>query len=140
MIDFLEKINGGGAFARLLTQQFMSSSAIGLISLPGHQVSSWIQGGIAAQKMWLGATALGLQIHPVNVPLLFFYKNSVEKSLTLTENQKLYLTAAEKELNTIFEKPENQTAVFMFRVFRASASPERTIRKSNNKIFSIGRA
>lgn len=140
MIDFLEKINGGGAFARLLNQQFMSSSAIGLISLPGNQVSSWIQGGIAAQKMWLGATALGLQIHPVNVPLLFFYKNSIEKSLTLTENQKHYLTKAETELNTIFNKPENQTAMFMFRVFKASASPERTIRKSNNKIFSIGRA
>lgn len=140
MIDFLEKINGGGAFARLLTQQFMTSSAIGLISMPNSKVSSWINGGIAAEKVWLGATALGFQIHPVNVPLLFFYKNSIEKSLTLTEKQKHYLTEAEKEFNLIFDKPENQTAMFMFRIFKASDSPERTIRKSNHKIFSIGRA
>ena len=140
MIDFLQEINGGGAFARLLTQQFLSSSAIGLITLPNNEVSSWIKGGIASENMWLAATALGLQIHPVNVPLLFFFKNSIEKSITLSEEQKKYLTNAEKELNLIFEKPEDRTSVFMFRIFKASASPKRTIRKSNDKIFSIGRA
>jgi tRNA A37 threonylcarbamoyladenosine dehydratase/nitroreductase len=140
MIAFLEEIKGGGAFGRLLTQQFMSSSAIGLISMPNAEVQSWISCGIAAEKMWLGATALGLQIHPVNVPLLFFYKNSVEKSITLSEERKLYLTQAEKEFNTIFEKSQDSTPMFMFRIFKTSASPEKTIRKSNDKIFSIGRA
>jgi len=140
MVDFLQEINGGGAFARLLTQQFMSSSAIGLITLPDNEVISWINGGIASEKMWLAATALDLQIHPVNVPLLFFYKNSIEKSITLSEEQKSYLTNAEKELNFIFEKPTDRTSIFMFRIFKASASPKRTIRKSNDKIFSIGRA
>jgi len=140
MINFLEEINGGGAFGRLLTQQFMSSSAIGLISMPNNAVESWINCGIAAEKMWLGATALGLQIHPVNVPLLFFYKNSVEKSITLSDERKLYLTQAEKEFNTIFEKSQDSTSMFMFRIFKTSASPEKTIRKSNEKIFSIGRA
>ncbi|WP_461486829.1 nitroreductase family protein, partial [Pedobacter sp.] len=140
MIDFLQEIKGGGAFNRLLTQQFMSSSAIGLITMPSSTVSSWINGGIASEKMWLGATAKGFQIHPVNVPLLFFYKNSVEKSITLSEERKQYLTKAEKELNLIFDKPENETSMFMFRIFKASASPKRTIRKSNDKIFSIGRA
>jgi len=140
MIDFLEKINGGSAFARLLTQQFMSSSAIGLITMPNNEVTSWINSGIAAERMWLGATSLGLQIHPVNVPIIFFYKNSVENNITLSNEKKEKLTQAEKELNLIFDKPENQTAMFMFRIFKASASPKRTIRKSNNKIFSIGRA
>jgi len=50
------------------------------------------------------------------------------------------LTKAENELNIIFDEPKNQIPAFMFRIFKASASPERTIRKSNNKIFSIGRA
>lgn len=140
MIDFLEEIEGGGAFNRLLGQQFMSSSAIGLITLPNDQVSSWINCGIAAEKMWLAATSLNLQIHPVNVPLLFFYINSMEKSITLSAKQRAYLTKAEEELNHIFSKPENRTSMFMFRIFKASASPEKTIRKSNAKIFSIGRA
>ncbi len=140
VIDFLEVINGGGAFNRLLTKQFASSSAVGLITMPNNDVASWINCGIAAEKMWLAATSIGFQIHPLNVPLLFFYKNSIEKSLTLSEERKHYLTKTERELNLIFDKPENQTSMFMFRIFKASASPERTIRKSNNKIFSIGRA
>lgn len=140
MIDFLEKIKGGSAFNRLLTQQFMSSSAIGLITMPDREVSSWINSGIAAERMWLGATSLGFQIHPVNVPLLFFYKNSVENNITLSNDKKEKLTKTEREFNLIFDKSENQTSMFMFRIFKASASPQRTIRKSNDKIFSIGRA
>ena len=140
MISFLEQIKGGGAFSRLLTQQFMSSSAIGLISMPNNELTSWIKCGMAAEKMWLGATAINFQIHPVNVPLLFFYKNTVEKSATLSEERKLYLTNAENEFNLIFDKPEGSASMFMFRIFKASASPEKTIRKSNDKIFSIGRA
>ncbi|SOD14449.1 Rv1355c family protein [Pedobacter xixiisoli] len=140
MIDFLEKINGGSAFNRLLVQQFMSSSAIGLITMPNSEVTSWINSGIAAERMWLGATSLGYQIHPVNVPLIFFYKNAIENSLTISNHKKEKLTQTEKELNLIFDKSENQTSMFMFRIFKASASPQRTIRKSNDKIFSIGRA
>ncbi len=140
MIDFLEKIKGGSAFGRLLAQQFNTSSAIGLISIPNNDVSSWIDCGIAAERMWLGATNLDFQIHPVNVPLIFFYKNSIEKNLTLAEEKRIELTKAENELNIIFDEPKNQIPAFMFRIFKASASPERTIRKSNNKIFSIGRA
>jgi molybdopterin/thiamine biosynthesis adenylyltransferase/nitroreductase len=140
MIDFLKKIKGGSAFSRLLTQQFTTSSAIGLITMPNNKPSSWISGGIAAEKMWLGATALGLQIHPVNVPLIFFYKNSIEKNLSLAEESKKELSVAETQLNSIFEKPQDRTSIFMFRVFKANASPQRTIRKSNAKIFSIGRA
>ncbi|MNK11494.1 hypothetical protein D3C87_295360 [compost metagenome] len=140
MIDFLEKINGGSAFNRLLVQQFMSSSAIGLITMPNSEVTSWINSGIAAERMWLGATSLGYQIHPVNVPIIFFYKNTVEKNLTISKDKKEKLTQTEKELNLIFDKSENQTSMFMFRIFKTSASPERTIRKSNDKIFSIGRA
>lgn len=140
MIDFLEKIKGGSAFGRLLAQQFNTSSAIGLITIPNNSVPSWIDCGMAAERMWLGATNLGFQIHPVNVPLIFFYKNSIEKNLTLAEEKRIELTKAEEELNIIFDGPKNQTPAFMFRIFKASASPERTIRKSNNKIFSIGRA
>lgn len=140
MIDFLEEIKGGGAFNRLLSQQFMSSSAIGLITMPNNEINSWINCGIAAERLWLGATAKGLQIHPVNVPLLFFYKSNVENHPTISLERKQQLAILEKELNLIFDKPENQTSMFMFRIFEASPSPERTIRKSNNKIFSIGRA
>lgn len=139
-IDFLQQINGGNGFKRLTMQQFMSSSAIGLITMPKLSENAFINGGRAAEKLWLSATAMDLQLHPINVPLIFFYKNSVEKNLAISEEQKEALTAMEQNFNTIFENTINEQSIFMFRIFKATASPERTIRKSTSKIFSIGRA
>lgn len=139
-VEILEKIKGGSVFNRLLKEQFTGSSAIGLITMPRNSVSDWIEAGTAAERMWLGATSLGYQIHPINLPIIFFYKNSIEKNLTLSNDKKEKLRATEKEFNLIFNKQENRTSMFMFRIFKADASPERTIRKSNAKIFSFERA
>ena len=138
-VDFLQKIDGGSGFKRLTMQQFMSSSAIGLISMPNPTAKDFIAGGMAAEKLWLGATALNLQIHPVNVPLIFFYKNSIEQNLNIPEKEKGILTQLENNFKHIFTLEPQEQAIFMFRIFKATPSPERTIRKSKAKIFSVGR-
>lgn len=139
-IAFLKDINGGSAFKRAAIQQFLSSSAIGLISMPNTNVSELVSTGMAAERLWLAASSLGLQLHPVNVPLIFFYKNTIEKNLNIPEKDKTILTNLEHNLKDIFSIPKEEQAIFMFRIFKASPSPERTIRKSTKKIFSIGRA
>ncbi|TCC89150.1 Rv1355c family protein [Pedobacter frigiditerrae] len=139
MISFLQQMNGGSGFKRLTMMQFMASSAIGLITMPKGEINSFIEGGRAAEKLWLGATALELQIHPINVPLIFFYKNSVEDSLAIPLENKAQLTLAEQNFNRLFSLSTEQP-IFMFRIFKAAPSPERTIRKSIFKTFSIGRA
>ncbi|RZK76896.1 MAG: hypothetical protein EOO85_10175, partial [Pedobacter sp.] len=94
-VNFLQKINGGSAFKRLTSQQFVASSAIGLISMPKGKITSFIEGGIAAEKLWLGATSIDWQIHPVNVPLIFFYKNTVENHTSIPPESKTLLTQQE---------------------------------------------
>jgi molybdopterin/thiamine biosynthesis adenylyltransferase len=139
-VNFLQQINGGGAMKRLTMQQFMSSSAIGLITMPKSDATAFINGGRAAEKLWLKANALDFQIHPVNVALLFFHKNSVEKTINIPTESKAALTQLERHFNVLFENTAQETSIFMFRIFKASSSPERTLRKSTSKIFSIGRA
>jgi len=139
-VKFLQQINGGSAFKRLSMQQFMDSSAVGLITAPKGTIASFINAGIAAQRMWLAATAKNLQIHPINVPIIFFYKNTVENSLDVSQEVKSQLSQAEQTFNNIFDVNEDEQPMFMFRIFKATASTERTIRKSITKTFSIGRA
>ena len=139
-IDFLQQINAGSGFKRLTMQQFMSSSAIGLITMPKSTEISYINGGRAAEKLWLAATGLNLQVHPVNVSLIFFHKNSVDKNLAIPVESKANLIQLEHTFSELFENELNEQAIFMFRLFKAPPSPERTIRKSTSKIFSIGRA
>lgn len=140
MIKFMQQIEGGSGFKRLTMTQFISSSAVGLITMPNEKVASFINAGIAAERLWLAATDLNLQMHPVNVPLIFFYKNRVEDSLSITTAAKHQLVEAENKFRQIFEIKEDEQAVFLFRIFKASPSPERTIRKQISKTFSIGRA
>jgi molybdopterin/thiamine biosynthesis adenylyltransferase len=139
MINFLQQINGGSGFKRLTMMQFMASSAIGLITMPKGAINSFIEGGMAAERLWLGATANDLQIHPVNVPIIFFYKNTVEDSLTMPAENKAQLKQIENQFMQLFAQSDDEQAIFMFRLFKASPSPERTIRKSTSKILSVGR-
>jgi hypothetical protein len=139
MLSFLQEINGGSGFKRLTMMQFMASSAVGLISMPKGEIISFLEGGRAAERLWLGATDLNLQLHPVNVPLIFFYKNSVDDSLVVPPAYKAQLSLAEQQFKQLFAQGDNEQAIFMFRLFKAPASPERTIRKSTSKIFTVGR-
>ena len=136
----MKKIEGGGALKRLAMQQFLSSSAIGLISMPTKDINDFINCGIAVEKLWLALTDLNISMHPVNVPLIFFYKNSVQKNLNIPEKDKAILTNLEYKLKDIFSIKNEEQAMFMFRIFKATPSPKRTIRKSNKKILTIGRA
>ncbi len=139
MISFLQQINGGSGFKRLTMMQFMASSALGLITMPKGAINSFIEGGMAAEKLWLGATAKGLQIHPVNVPFIFFYKNTIEDSLVIPTENKAQLKQLESQFKQMFGQTDDEQAIFMFRLFKATPSPERTIRKLTSKILSVGR-
>jgi molybdopterin/thiamine biosynthesis adenylyltransferase len=139
MISFLQQINGGSGFKRLTMMQFMASSAVGLISMPKGTINSFIEGGMVAEKLWLGATAINLQVHPVNVPIVFFYKNTVEDNLIIPTENKVQLKQLEQQFKQLFAQNDDDQAIFMFRLFKADPSPERTIRKSNSKIVSVGR-
>lgn len=136
VVEFLQEIEGGSVMNRLLVQQFTTSSAMGIITIPNYTPSAILSSGMAIEKMWLAATALGHQIHPINVPLLFFYKNSIQNKLPLTQEKHKNLVHREQELKQIFSITE--IPIFMFRIFKATTSPEKTIRKSNDKFFSIG--
>ncbi len=139
-VAFLKKINGGNAFKHLTLTQFQSSPAIGLITLPQHSPLDYLKGGMAAEKLWLSATALGYQVHPVNVPLIFFYKNHFQEIDDLAEVTGKQFLNFHGELKQLFKISDNIAEVFMFRIFKAESSPQRTIRKPLNKILSIGRA
>ncbi|RZK50204.1 MAG: Rv1355c family protein [Pedobacter sp.] len=140
-IDFLRQIKGGNGLKRLAFQQFMSASAIGLITVNNIQdIPTLLDTGQGIENLWLKLTSMNYQFHPLNVPLLFFYKHNVEKKLVLPEENKAILNHLENTFNSIFKLENGEKALFMFRIFEASPSPERTIRKQQTKIHSRGRA
>ncbi|WP_316812391.1 Rv1355c family protein [Pedobacter heparinus] len=139
-VQFLKKIKGGSAFKKLALKQFQSSPAIGLITFPESNPLNYLRGGMAAEKMWLAATALGYQIHPVNVPLIFFYKNNFQELNDLPEESRKQIFNLHQKFKHLFKITDNIAEIFLFRIFKAESSPQRTIRKPLNKTLSIGTA
>ncbi|SMD03367.1 Rv1355c family protein [Pedobacter africanus] len=139
-VQFLKKIKGGSAFKKLALKQFQSSPAIGLITLPESNPLNYLKGGMAVEKMWLAATALGYQIHPVNVPLIFFYKNNFQELNDLSEENRNQIFNLHQKFKHLFKITDNIAEIFLFRIFKAESSPQRTIRKPLNKTLSIGTA
>jgi molybdopterin/thiamine biosynthesis adenylyltransferase/nitroreductase len=137
-VQFLKKINGGSAFKKLSLKQFQSSPAIGLITLPSSNPLNYLKGGMAVEKLWLEATALGYQIHPVNVPLIFFYKNNFQELNDLPEESRQQILILHQKFKHLFKITDNIAEIFLFRIFKAESSPQRTIRKPLNKTLSIG--
>jgi molybdopterin/thiamine biosynthesis adenylyltransferase/nitroreductase len=139
-VQFLKKIKGGSAFKKLALKQFQSSPAIGLITLPKSSPLNYLKGGMAVEKLWLAATALGYQIHPVNVPLIFFYKNNFQELNDLPEESSAQIFTLHQKFKQLFKITDNIAEIFLFRIFKAESSPQRTIRKPLNKTLSIGTA
>lgn len=138
-VQFLDQIKGGSIFRKLAMRQCQSSTAIGLITLPEANSLNYLKGGMAAEKLWLEAAAMGYQIHPLNVPLIFFYKQNFQSENKLSDIHSKEISALHEQFKTLFGITGNLAEIFLFRVFKASESELRTIRKPVIKTLSFGK-
>jgi len=139
-ISFLKSIEGGAALKRLALRQFENSSAVGLLTQNGTAPLNFLKCGIDMEKTWLMASQLGYQIHPINVPLIFFYKYNFEQDSDLSAEAKLKISILYKKFKEIFELTDDIAEIFLFRIFKAESSPIRTIRRPFNQTLSFGTA
>lgn len=137
-VTFLNKINGGSAFKKMAVRQFQSASSIGLITLPEASSLSYLKGGMAAEKLWLAAANLGYQIHPVNVPIIFFYKQNFQKENGLSLANNRHISQLHQKFKELFNITDNIAEIFLFRLFKAEKSERRTIRKPILNTLSFG--
>ncbi|WP_256004454.1 Rv1355c family protein [Pedobacter deserti] len=137
-IDFLKKINGGTVFKKVSVTQMATASAIGLVTMPTIANQNFLEGGRAVERLWLAASAYGYQMHPLSVPLAFFYRNIHGKGAGLDRDTSAHLTELRRKFCQIFDTNDEKAEIFLFRLFKASDSEMRTIRKPIKDTLSIG--
>jgi len=62
---FMRKIGAGKAFIAGNRQILAASSAFAVVTIPGHGLADYLQGGRAMERVWLTATSLGLGFQPL---------------------------------------------------------------------------
>jgi hypothetical protein len=93
------------------------------------QPQDYIQAGIAAQRFWLTATRIGLQLQPEMTPLVF--AEYIDQDIKFSASQK-YINSARTLRGQLAKlvTPENpQNLVFAGRIGSASIATSRSTRK-----------
>lgn len=137
-IDFLKKINGGTVFKKVSLTQMTTASGVGLVTMPGTSDKDYLEGGRAVERLWLAAASLGYQMHPLSVPLAFFYRNIHGKGIGLDQNTSVHLNQLREKFTGIFNTDDQKGEIFLFRLFKSTDSEFRTIRKPTKETLSIG--
>ncbi|WP_285055791.1 Rv1355c family protein [Pedobacter ginsengisoli] len=137
--NFLKKIDGGKVFKKVSANQLRTASAVGLVTMPGALETDFLEGGRAIERLWLAAGKLGYQLHPLCVPLSFFYRNIHGGGAGLETSEMMKLDELRKTFTSIFNTGNQNAEIFLFRLFKASDSELRSIRKPVKDTFSVGK-
>ena len=136
VLNLLKEWKGGAGLEKLSRKSGLGASAIGLITMPAYSAQNFIDGGKAAERVWLTANKNNIAMHPMTASILHF--NVLKYGHALDNDP--YLTAKFGELSTIFYQQFNQVTssevpVFLFRLFYAEEPTALTERRSLAQIF-----
>ncbi|WP_432709927.1 Rv1355c family protein [Pedobacter sp.] len=136
VMQLLKEWKGGAGLERLSRKSGLGASAIGLITMPAYNAKNFIDGGRAAERLWLTANKNNISLHPMTASILHF---NVLKHGTALNNDP-FLREKFGQLNDIFYQQFNQVrsnevSVFLFRLFYAENPTALSQRKPLSQIF-----
>lgn len=135
IIELLNTWNAGSAFEKLSYKSILTSSAIGLITMPVYSDQNWINGGRAVQRVWLNATKHHLAVQPISAPLFLHLQKQNGGSENFNNRECSEVEKCHSDLAKIFTSLEKNTGLFMFRLSHADPPGTRSLRKHINDLY-----
>jgi hypothetical protein len=133
---FLQAMNHFGASRCLSLPSVLSviqSGAVGCLSLNGFDERSIVEGGRAFQRLWLRATALGLQLHPLGSLPIFLAHSEQLEGRELTASQRNLAQELKKRFSTIVPPASGRVLQIAFRIGHAPPAKHRSLRRKSTQ-------
>jgi molybdopterin/thiamine biosynthesis adenylyltransferase len=136
VLNLIKKWKKGAGLERLSYKSGLAASAIGLITMPGYTSQDFIEGGKAAERMWLSANLNHISLHPMTASILHFNVLKYGEGL----NAEPYLKEKFAQLNAMFyecfsDVSVNEVPVFLCRLFYAEQQANPSERLPIDQIF-----
>ena len=136
VLNLIKKWKKGTGLERLSYKSGLAAAAIGLITMPQYKSQDFIDGGKAAERMWLTANLNHISLHPMTASILHFNVLKYGKGL----DNDPYLKARFEQLNTLFYEcfsnvGANEVPVFLCRLFYADQEAYPSERLPIDQIF-----
>jgi hypothetical protein len=134
VMDLANRCGIGNLVANIGRASILSSSAVGLLTMPGDAPLDFFRGGRAWERVWLTAAAHGLALQP-NASLVFFW------TVWRAEGDSPFNPQARRHLHRAMDlaRPwfpqvdfDRQGLIMLFRLGYAAPVPEGTFRRPLN--------
>jgi molybdopterin/thiamine biosynthesis adenylyltransferase len=134
-IDFLNKLQLGKSFEKLMKKTLSKAPVVGL--LYAKNCSNFLTAGFELERVWLMANKMGLAFHPVS-PCTFVFKRIQSNAF---ENFEPYMIEELKQnyadFKNLFALNPKEEGIFAFKLFKTPLKPKRSLRKPLNNVFYI---
>ena len=123
------KWGGGAAFEKISRGSVLSSSAIGMVTMPTYSNENFLKGGEALQRAWIQANLKGLSFQPLSGGLFIFDRLNQTGGEGMPEKMIDELTSLQNELREVFSVLNTRTPLFLFRLSYADAASTRSLKR-----------
>ncbi len=130
----IRRVSGGKALEKLTANAVRSASAVALLTMPQIDAGQCIQGGRAAQRLWLKATELGLSVHPLSAAIFLARPARRPEDPSLTGPERAEALALHSALLDVFRLQAGEP-VFMVRLSRTAGPSTRSVRRPLNAVY-----
>lgn len=132
----LNEWDKGSLFEKLTEHSVSGSSAIGLIQIPqASSTEDLVNAGRYLEKIWLTATKNTLAFQPICLPLCFLKLLGNTNTDKISKKTFSELKALNTQFSLIFNRDDQQTPVFLFRLFYSDNSVGHSLRKTLNDVY-----
>jgi molybdopterin/thiamine biosynthesis adenylyltransferase len=135
ILKYLNKWDGGSGFETKPRMAIRSSSAIGLITMPGSSLKDFYNGGRVMERVWLAANNKNLALQPQSALLFLFERLKHDKSNSMKERMIQELVSLRKQFVDLFSLDQRLGEIFIFRLFIAERPESRSQRHSVDDVL-----
>jgi nitroreductase len=142
----LREVGGGQGLARSAREAIAGAGAVGLVRVPARPRESgaaparraYFTGGIAATRVWLHATSLGIALQPMTA-LLYLFARLDEGGAGLDPTARTELEELRERYHSLFLPAPGACDVLLFRMTRADPATPRSLRRTVAQVLTVGR-
>ncbi|MEJ7766703.1 MAG: Rv1355c family protein [Chitinophagaceae bacterium] len=134
-ISFLHQMHKGSGFKKITRENILTASAIGVVSMNGHDALHFLQGGRAVERVWLEANYRAIALQPIS-QIVFMTELAMEK------DNKEFNCYEQEEMASIRQRfkiitglADNRYPVFVFRLCYAQVPAVRSLRRPLTDVF-----
>ncbi|MDE2399461.1 MAG: nitroreductase family protein [Patescibacteria group bacterium] len=123
IVKFLNKFGFSKEVGKQNAKTYTSSSGFGILSIKDTSPESFINAGMALERIWLTATNLGLNFQPVSGLLFLVYAVKLDGTAQFSKNQTDLIDKGYETIKKTFQVDSSENVVFMFRIGHGNIKP-----------------